>query len=337
MLLNYEDVLLEHGRCSVKSRSDIDIGVYLGKFKFLNPVIMANMSSICDADVCLKLDSLGMFYVYPRVGNKFEDTLNFLKTAKDKGFTVKSVSIGLSEEWKSFIKICTQLGLEIDYVTIDVAFSYSDAVAEMVDLIKELHPNTFIIVGNGNTVGWLEWLDGLGVHAAKVGIGVSPSCRTRQYTGFGSSTVTDLFLLSERIEGRILKQYYSPIENSHSATIISKPLNIKIIADGGLKQIGDIAKAIRFGADMVMSGTLFADCDDVKSSSIGYYGNSTYEAKGYSKNVEGSNVTPIKITEYPQELSERVSLIEDSLRSSVSYSGGSKLAHIRNCNYRIIK
>jgi GMP reductase len=185
----------------------------------------------------------------------------------------------------------------------------------MIRFIKEIFPDSYLIVGNGDNPEWIKWLENLGVDCAKINIGVSKSCRTRQYTGFGSSTVTDLIKCSETTK------------------------NIKLISDGGLTiddnnevLIGDAAKAIRFGADYIMSGALFKNCLDNPAIKNGYFGNASRKAKG-NTHVEGSH---LKVDTNLLTMSEMIKLIEESLRSSVSYSGGRKLVDLRGCEYQIL-
>lgn len=142
------------------------------------------------------------------------------------------------------------------------------------------------------------------------------NCRTRQYTGFGSTTITDLEKCANAAK------------------------NIKILSDGGITKcatgepaIGDIAKAIRFGADYVMSGSLFSQCLDSPSIREGYYGNSTPKAKQHSNHVEGAI---LHIDTDGLTIKEQMKLVEDSLRSSVSYSGGNSLESLRSVDYIIV-
>lgn len=336
--LNFEDIVLDHNFSVTESRSqDCDVSVKLGDFAFSLPVIMSNMDSICNRQAYDLMDRKLMLHVYPRTKGP-DEVRNYYNYMVINRFNCKSISVGVKQEWIDFITEAKQNNAEFDFITIDCALSYSTVAEKMIDKVKELYPESFLIVGNGNTIEWLEWLASKGVNAAKVGIGVSPSCRTRQYTGFGSTTVTDLHLLSERIQGRKYSVVSNVFEGKSKIELesLAKPLNIKLIADGGLKEIGDIAKAIRFGADMVMSGSLFADCTDLPAIQNGYYGNSTSKAKGYHKNVEGVSVAPRQITEVPQTLAQRIKTIRESLESSVSYAGGKTLKDLQNVFYKII-
>ncbi len=318
--INYNQVLLHPRKCVLEHRSDADITVKLGKHTFASPVIPANMPAIMDRERCLLFASKGWFYVYPRLAGPI-DVGMFVLSMQDTDKVI-SISVGITDEWKCVLVRMTSMKYRIDYITIDVAHSHSDKCEEMIKRIKRLYPETYLIVGNGCSMEWVEWLKSLGANAAKVGIGVSTACRTRHYTGFGSTTYSDLFLCSrEQSEGT------------------PKRLGIDIISDGGLTidesgdvWIGDIAKAICAGADMVMSGSLFKDCIDSPSLLGGYYGNASRTAKG-DLHVEGAH---LKVNTNGLTTLQMMDLIRDSLKSSVSYAGGKCLADIRDCHIKIL-
>lgn len=318
--VNYKDILLQPRKCVLEHRKDADITVKLGKFTFASPVIPANMPAIMNKERCVLFATHDWFYVYPRLGGTI-DVGMFVLSMQDSDRVV-SISVGITEEWKDVIVKMASMKYEINYITIDVAHSHSDKCEEMIKHIQRFYPDAYLIVGNGCTMEWVEWLKSLGVNAAKVGIGVSTACRTRQYTGFGSSTYSDLFFCArEQQEGT------------------PKKLGIDIISDGGLTidengdvWIGDIAKAICAGADMVMSGSLFKDCIDSPSLLGGYYGNASRTAKG-EHHVEGAHLE-VKTTGLTTL--QTMKLISDSLKSSVSYAGGKCLADIRECHIKIL-
>jgi GMP reductase len=99
-----------------------------------------------------------------------------------------------------------------------------------------------------------------------------------------------------------------------------------IIADGGAKHYGDVAKALVFGASMVMSGGWFASCIDspaqiVDSKKI-YRGSTSYELKGHRRHIEGRQLELDGGTTFTQRLTE----IKDAIASSISYAGGEDLS-----------
>jgi len=314
--LNYSNILLKHGKCRVDSRSQCDISTTIGNKKINSPVFPSNMPAIINADICKTFDESGWFYIYPRLGGN-SNIINFLIRAKEENWNIISISIGIKDEDRTLINWIADNYTRKDlFITIDVALSYQDRVEEMIKYVKSVLPDVYLIVGNGDSPEWIEWLEDLGVDAAKVNIGVSSSCRTRQFTGFGSTSVGDLYAMS---------------------LVANK---IKIISDGGITKcetgepaIGDIAKAIRFGADYICSGFVFSQCIDSPAIREGYFGNSTAKAKGHNSHIEG---TVIKTYTNGNTIKEQIKLIEDSLKSSVSYSGGKSLNSLTTCDYIIV-
>ncbi len=145
---------------------------------------------------------------------------------------------------------------------------------------------------------------------------MSKSCRTRQFTGFGSTTVSSLI------------------------ECVGAAKELDIISDGGLTVdetgevwIGDVAKAIALGADAVMSGSLFKSCIDSPSVIHGYFGNASSQAKQNTTHIEGATV---KVETNGRIIQEQMCLISDSLRSSVSYAGGKSIHDLFNVEWSII-
>ena len=313
--LNYKNIILKHNKSIVESRSDCCIRQKLGDWEFMSPVVMSNMKSIQTRDILRKFDNRGWFYVYHRIDGN-DDIFDFVKQTNEQGWFSTSISIGIQQSDIELLQHLNAFGFAVDFITIDVALSHTDSVKKMVDAVRFYYPDAYLICGNGSTPEWVEFMESLGVNAVKAFIGVSQSCRTRQYTGFGSPAVTTLQEISQAAK------------------------NIQIIADGGLTVtndevwIGDIAKAIRFGADFVMSGALFSRCVDSPAIIKGYYGNASRSAKGHSKHVEGAT---LDIRTNGLTIEQQMDLIEDSLRSSVSYAGGKNLNALKTVDYYVVR
>jgi hypothetical protein len=112
------------------------------------------------------------------------------------------------------------------------------------------------------------------------------------------------------------------------------------MSDGGLTVdnngevwIGDINKSFVLGADYVMSGSLFSKCIDSPAVLNGYYGNASENAKGNKKHVEGTNV---KVITNGLTISDMCNLIEDSIKSGISYAGGKDLTCFKQTKYFFI-
>ena len=132
-----------------------------------------------------------------------------------------------------FIEQLANEQLTPEYITIDIAHGHSDSVINMIKHIKTYLPNSFVIAGNVGTPEGVRELENAGADATKVGIGPGRVCITKIKTGFGTG-------------GWQLA----------ALNLCSKAARKPIIADGGLRTHGDIAKSIRFGASMVMIGSL---------------------------------------------------------------------------------
>ncbi len=312
--LNYNNINLKHRKCIVNSRSKCDITTEIAGKKISCPVFPSNMQTIINKDICKIFDDSIWFHIYHRIGG-INDIKEYIKRANEENWYFISPSIGIKQENLELIEWSKSNGYRIDSWTIDIALSWTDNIIPVIDKVKKLYPNSYLIVGFGDNPEWISWLEKLGVDCARINIGVSSACRTRQFVGFGSSTIGDL------------------IKCKNAAN------KIKICSDGGLTlykdlevEIGGIAKAIRFGTDYLCSGSLFSRCIDSPSMKTGYFGNASRNAKG-NKHVEGTCVT---VDTNGLTIKEMIKLIEESLKSSVSYAGGNKLSDIKEVDYQII-
>ncbi|HNC59242.1 MAG TPA: IMP dehydrogenase [Leptospiraceae bacterium] len=308
--VQYSDVLLKHKKSILTSRSLADISAKLGKHSFRVPLVAANMPSLLTITQCSSFDSSGWFYIYPRTYVPAE-VHSFVKYAQDN-FNIVSISIGITEEWVSLVKFLKLQNFRVDFFQVDIACAYSDIILPIVDTIKKNYPDSYLIVGNTANAESIPWMESLGIDCARLNVGVSKSCRTREFTGFSCTPLGNLI------------------------DCVKEAKTIKLMSDGGLTVepdgtvwVGDIAKAIRFGADFVMSGAVFAGCVDTPSYSMGYFGNSTEQAKGHKRHVEGTNYSVKK----EMTVKQVMQLVEDSLKSSVSYSGGTKLEDIKKVDF----
>ncbi len=312
-IFDYDNILLLPRKCRVESRSECDTTVTLGARSFKIPVVPANMKTVVNETICEWLARAGYFYVM----HQFDlDNLAFVKSMNGKGL-FSSISLGVKQSDFDTIDQFVAQSLSPEYVTIDIAHGHSDSVQKMIRYLKEKLPQTFIIAGNVGTPEAIIDLENWGADATKVGIGPGKVCITKSKTGFG----TGGWQLSA------LKW---------CARVATKP----IIADGGIREHGDIAKSIRFGATMVMIGSMLAgheespgltvDVDGVKFKE--YYGSASDFNKGEYKHVEGKRILePIK-----GKLKDTLIEMQEDVQSSISYAGGLKLMDIRKVNYVIL-
>ena len=245
-IFDYDNVLLLPRKCRVESRSECDTRVTLGTHSFRLPVVPANMKTVVDPQICAWLARNGYFYVMHRFDL---DNLQFVRDMAAQGLYA-SISVGVKKADHEAISRMRSEGLCPDFITIDIAHGHADSVHAMISHIKENLPDTFVIAGNVGTPEAVIDLENWGADATKVGIGPGKVCITKLKTGFG----TGGWQLSA------LKW---------CARVATKP----IIADGGIREHGDIAKSVRFGASMVMIGSMLAGHEESPGATVEVDGN----------------------------------------------------------------
>ncbi len=312
-IFDYDNILLLPRKCRVQSRSECDAGVELGGRRFRLPVVPANMKTVVDEKICAWLAQNGYFYVMHRFDL---DNLQFVREMRAQG-CFASISLGIKQADYDTVDRLKAEGLVPEYITIDIAHGHSDSVRDMIAYLKQHLPQSFVIAGNVATPEAVIDLENWGADATKVGVGPGKVCITKLKTGFG----TGGWQLSA------LKW---------CARVATKP----IIADGGIRSHGDIAKSVRFGATMVMIGSLFAGHEESPGKTVEvdgelykeYYGSASDFNKGEYKHVEGKRILePIK-----GKLADTLVEMEQDIQSSISYAGGRKLMDIRKVNYVIL-
>ena len=309
-IFDYDNILLLPRKCRVESRSECDASVELGGKRFRIPVVPANMKTVVNESICTWMAQNGYFYVMHRFDL---DNVQFVKDMKAKGLFA-SISLGVKPADYATVDTLLSLQLAPEFITIDIAHGHADSVKNMIGYIKQKLPTAFVIAGNVATPEAVIDLENWGADATKVGIGPGKVCITKLKTGFG----TGGWQLSA------LKW---------CARVATKP----IIADGGIREHGDIAKSIRFGATMVMIGSMLAGHEESPGQTVEvdgklykeYYGSASDFNKGEYKHVEGKRILePVK-----GKLADTLIEMEQDVQSSISYAGGKKLMDIRKVNY----
>ncbi|MYL54986.1 GMP reductase [Pontibacillus yanchengensis] len=314
-VFDYEDIQLIPAKCVVNSRSECDTTVTLGKHSFKLPVVPANMQTIIDETIAITLAEKGYFYVMHRF--EPEKRIDFIHDMKSRGLFT-SISVGVKKDEYEFVKQLSQENLMPDYITIDIAHGHSNAVIEMIQHIKQHLPQTFVIAGNVGTPEAVRELEHAGADATKVGIGPGKVCITKIKTGFGTGG-------------------WQLAALRWCAKAATKP----IIADGGIRTHGDVAKSIRFGATFVMIGSLFAGHEESPGETTEkngklykeYFGSASEYQKGEKKNVEGKKM----FVEHKGYLQDTLNEMEQDLQSAISYAGGTDLEAIRHVDYVVVK
>lgn len=344
MGLSYQDVYLTPRYSPHMSRSEINTSVQFGPQKFRLPIIPANMACTIDTDLARWMSRSGYFYIMHRFGTKPEsitpeqcaqDNYEFVRLANAEQWETISISVGVQKLDMDLVERIVKENLRVDYITVDIAHAHSVRMKNMLQYLKEEikfpYKTPFIIAGNVATGKAVSDLELWGADCVKVGIAQGGACTTYGQTGFGVPMFSCMLECSNFAKG-------------------------PLIADGGIKDNGDFAKAIVAGATMVMAGSKFASSinspaetvikyfrtdevipqtsiiTDTKSSFVQaeykekvvkkvfkrYYGSASSYNKHSDKHVEGTMVElECDGTTYEQKLR----YLEGHLQSSISYSG----------------
>ena len=314
-IFDYEDIQLIPNKSIVKSRSEIDTSIQFGPKRFKLPVVPANMQTVMNEKLAEWFAENEYFYIMHRFDEAAR--LPFIKRMQEKGLFA-SISVGVKDPEFEFVEKIKAEGLKPEYITIDIAHGHSDQVIDMIHHIKKHLPETFVIAGNVGTPEGVRELENAGADATKVGIGPGRVCITKIKTGFGTG-------------GWQLA----------AVNLCSKAARKPIIADGGIRTHGDIAKSVRFGASMVMIGSLFAAHEESPGETVEmdgkkykeYFGSASEYQKGERKNVEGKKM----FVAHKGALKDTLTEMQEDLQSSISYAGGKDIDALRKVDYVIVK
>jgi len=308
---NYDNLYLKPRKTIVNSRKECDTSVILGNVKFSMPIIPANMMSVVDHETCMYLAKRGYFYIMHRFGVDISD---FTRMMHDN-YQIASISVGVNDDSYTKIKEMRNYGIDPEFITIDIAHCWCPKGERMIKFIKDNFPDSFLIAGNIATPEAVIDLENWGADCTKLFVGPGKVCTTKLNTGFTRGTVNCLIECSE---------------------VAKKP----VIADGGIREIGDIAKAISLGAHMVMAGSLFAGYDQSGGEIVEmnghkykeYFGSSTEQSKGKNEHIEGKKI----LVDYKGDMDHFLTHAEESLKSSISYAGGKDLSALTLCEHFIL-
>ena len=311
MRFDYDDINLVPRYSTVDSRSECDTTIQFGKHRFKNPVMPANMESVIDEKIAIKLAKNDYFYVMHRFGT---DNLSFTKEMKRRGL-VSSISVGVNEDSYTLVDELKDNNLVPDYITIDIAHGHSRKMKRMIKYIKENLPETFLIAGNVSTIDATRDIDNWGADAIKVGIGPGSACTTYPTTGFGS----------RNMQASVV----------HECSLVTKKY---IVADGGIKSPADISKSIALGASMCMVGGMLSSFVDSPGKIVEqdgrkykeFYGSASANQSNKKKRIEGTvKLNPMKNT----TMLEYMDYISECLESAISYAGGTELEDLHSVKW----
>ncbi len=302
--LTYDDISLIPTQVSrIKSRTEASTNCNFLGLRLTVPVISSPMDSVTGIEMAKELSRLGSLGII----NRFDSSLDAVLNARN-GKGIKAVSIALNTDLKTIEKIAEKKYI----ICIDTANANNKEVLKKTELIKKKF-DVKVIVGNIAHGDSLHQLENAGADAVRVGIGSGSVCTTSIQTGIGIGQVSSLLdIIFSRAQ---------------------KKLKIKIIADGGVKSPGDVAKAIALGADVVMLGRMLSGTRETPGEVIKYNGqlwkkyrgSASFGVKMRNEFIEGEET----MVAYKGAVKNVIDGISDGLKSSMSYMNCLNLDELR--------
>lgn len=302
--LTYDDISLVPCEVSrIKSRKEANTEAEFLGHQMLLPVLSSPMDSVTGIQMAESLHDLGCIGII----NRFDSSLDQVYNSEEH--KISAVSISLNQE-TDLVEKMAERGYMI---CIDTANANNKTVLEKCEFIKTKY-NVKVIVGNVAQGSSLEELVSAGADAVRIGIGGGSVCTTSIQTGIGigqASSLLDLYFAREK-----------------------KNLNIGLIADGGIKSPGDVAKALALGADAVMLGRMLAGTKEAPGEVIKYNdqlwkkyrGSASFGVKMKNEFIEGEET----MIPYKGPVESVVDAISDGLRSSMSYMNCFNISELRS-------
>lgn len=319
--LTFDDVLLLPGYTDVK-RQDVDLTTRLHPTITLKlPVISSPMDTVTESAMAValaKAGGLGIIHRNLSIGIQVQMVENV-----KKGHLLVGAAVGVGSDLEERVRAL--VAARADVLVVDSGHGYTKFVIEVTQFIKKKYPRVVRMAGNVATFEGAKALIAAGADILRVGMGPGSICTTRIVTGMGVPQLT-------------------AIAEATRAVKAVKARQVTIVADGGIRQVGDMAKALAAGASAVMLGSLLAGFDEspgeiveingkkykqyrgmgsiaaMQKGSAERYGQSreTTERKLIAEGVEG-------LVPYKGAVNDYLEQVAGSLRSSFYYIGGKTL------------
>ena len=228
----------------------------------------------------------------------FQKATDFPLASKDgNGALLVGAAVGVGDGSQERVEALKSAG--VDVIVVDTAHAHTEGVINQVKSIKNMHSDLEVIAGNIATGEAAKALAEAGADAVKVGIGPGSICTTRVVAGAGMPQVTAIADVATELKGT----------------------DTCIIADGGIRYSGDIAKAIAAGADSIMLGSLFAGTEESPGEIELYQGRSFKSYRGMGSLGAMAQQHGSKDRYFQSDVEEAEKLVPEGIEGRVPYKG----------------
>jgi IMP dehydrogenase len=322
--LSFDDVLLIPQHSNVPSREDPNLETKLTRnVSIKHPIVATNMSTVTESEMMVAMWESGSFGILHRFMDLDAFQEQMFSIVNRVASMPRAISVGvkgeeLDEGWLEYN--------DISVVLVDVAHGDSGAVVSTIKRIKNEYPHIDVIGGNIATRDGFKRMVDAGADGVRVGIGGGSACTTRLVTGHGLPTLASVIDCAEA---------------SHSS-------GVPMIADGGIRNSGDIVKALAFGASAVCVGNMLAGTSETPGAVLTlpngdfkeYYGMSSHTAQNRHKSGKRRGIAAEgidKLVPYKGNTTDVLDEILGGVRSGLSYSGAFNISQLReNVEYVIL-
>jgi IMP dehydrogenase len=315
--LSYDDVLLKPQYSNIRSRSNIDISTDLSeKLKLNLPIIASPMDTISESKMAAALNIEGGMAIIHRYNTIPEQVLLIKKSYKlSRANPIFGAAVGISGDYLE--RASELINIVVRVLCVDVAHGHHILMKEAIENIKGLPKmdRVHLMAGNVATLEGINDLSDWGADSVRCNIGGGSICSTRVQTGHGMPGLQTIFECAKTDR------------------------DVKIIADGGIKNSGDIVKALAAGADAVMVGSLLSGTDETPGEILTDQAGSKWKAYRGMASKEAQMDWRGKYSSYegvtsrvPYRGSVRNILrdLEKGVRSGFSYSGARTLLELQS-------
>jgi IMP dehydrogenase len=317
--LCFDDILLVPQRSDVESRHKVDLSMSIGfgerKIDLSLPVIASPMDTVCDFEMAIVMSNAGGLGILHRY---MPERLLVEKTQRlyDAGYNF-GVSVGATNGYIKTAEELYKAGARI--ILVDIANGHSHYAINAVKNIRKQFPNDLhVMAGNVATAEGFAKLAEAGADSVRVGIGGGSVCTTRIVSGHGVPTLSSVMDITD----------YMMFADRETCSII---------ADGGIRNSGDMIKSFAAGADAVMVGSMFAGTDESPGEILVDHDDhkvkvfrgmasaaAQEDSQGRVSVAEGVSTT----VSYKGSMAHTLDQIRGGLGSGCSYSGTSKLSSL---------